>query len=190
MPSHLSHHDEIDKFVIEVNFSMTKRPLSSNRRSSVTKYLRHSWWPDPSLKAMPRGMATPAADVACGDTLAGDVAPPWMLTWHHHGCWRGTTLFSHMSHFYWATCLFFYYIGKCIAFHYYTMCQTLRFEYFIILLNSYELEIWTQMMRWPSGRWVHSKSHASRAGFESHLCTIFWSTIFQQNHFYISSWVQ
>ena len=107
MPSHLSHRDEIDKFVIEVNFSMTKRPLSSNRRSSVTKYLRHSWWPDPSLKAMPRGMATPAADVACGDTLAGDVAPPWMLTWHHHGCWRGTTLFSHMSHFYWATCLFF-----------------------------------------------------------------------------------
>jgi len=37
MPSHLSHRDEIDKFVIEVNFSMTKRPLSWNRRSSVTK---------------------------------------------------------------------------------------------------------------------------------------------------------
>ena len=37
MPSHLSHRDEIDKFVIEVNFSMTKRPLSCNRRSSVTK---------------------------------------------------------------------------------------------------------------------------------------------------------
>ena len=123
MPSHLSHRDEIDKFVIEVNFLMTKRPLSSNKQSSVTKYLRHSWWPDPSLKAMPRGMAMPAADMACGDTLAGDVAPPWMLTWHHHGCWRGTTLFSHMSHFYWATCLFFYYIGKCIAFHYYTTCH-------------------------------------------------------------------
>ena len=117
MPSHLSHHDEIDKFVIEVNFSMTKRPLSSNRWSSVTKYLHHSWWPDPSLKAIPRGMATPAADVACGDTLAGDVAPPWMLTWHHHGCWRGTTLFSHMSHFYWATCLFFFIIlGNVLLF--------------------------------------------------------------------------
>ena len=37
MPSHLSRHDEIDKFIIEVNFSMTKRTLLSNRRSSVTK---------------------------------------------------------------------------------------------------------------------------------------------------------
>ena len=37
LPSHLSHRDEIDKFIIEVNFSLTKRPLSWNRRSSVTK---------------------------------------------------------------------------------------------------------------------------------------------------------
>ena len=114
MSSHLSHRDEIDKFVIEVNFSMTKRPLSSNRGSSVTKYLCHSWWPDPSLKAMPRGMATPAADMACGDTLAGDVAPPWMLTWRHTIQPHVTFLLGHVS---------FFYIGKCIAFHYYTTCH-------------------------------------------------------------------
>ena len=89
---HLSHRDEIDKFVIEVNFSMTKRALLSNRRSSVTKV----YTSQDITKFITKGNATWRGP--CWQ-LAWLGVTRWQMTWRvpggrwrgigHSGRWRG-----------------------------------------------------------------------------------------------------
>ena len=77
----------------------------------MSKYLCHSTWPVSSLKAMPRGMDPPTADLALGHTLAGDVAgPTWPLPcqhprWRHIfiGWPRGSLMSRHVSWQFYAT---------------------------------------------------------------------------------------